>query len=129
MSVCFMCSLVSCSALMKLLLCTHIHTYVNITQRPSKQGKLGPLRGADSFLGKWEPAGFDKHTHTHTYKANHVLCVDSTLPGYVYLLYLLSLTSLSVLSFLSSASHTLWSPVHIPSSLTNKFLHIFDITL
>lgn len=27
-------------------------TYMHITQRPSKQGRLGPLRGADSFLGK-----------------------------------------------------------------------------
>lgn len=34
---------------------THTHTrttYMRITQRPSKQGRLGPLRGADSFLGK-----------------------------------------------------------------------------
>lgn len=114
----FMCIVVSYSALMRLVLrtyCTFIYMYW-IIQRPSKQDKLGPLRGADSFLGKWEPAGLDKHTRTHAHpdKPNHVLCLDSTLPGSVYLFYLLSLTSLSVLSFLSSASHTLRLRITFP---------------
>lgn len=68
MSGCFICSKVPCSPLMKLLLYKHTHAlictpYTHKTQRPSKWGR--PLRGEDSFLGKWEPAGLDKHTHTN----------------------------------------------------------------
>lgn len=38
------------------------------------------------------------NTHTSTHKLNHVLCADSTLPDYVYLLYPVSFTPLSFLS-------------------------------
>lgn len=70
MSGCFICSKVPCSPLMKLLLYKHTHALIctphtHKTQRSSKQGR--PLRGEDSFLGKWEPAGLDKHTHTRTH--------------------------------------------------------------
>lgn len=113
MSGCFICSKVPCSPLMKLLLYEHTHALI-CTPHTHKH------RGLQSEAGLWEVKThswangsqlglINTHIHVHTYKPNHVLCMDSTLPGSVYLLYPLSLTPLSVLSFLSPASR-----VHIP---------------
>ena len=131
MSGCFMCSPVPCGALMKLLLCTHtyIHTYIHTTQRPSKQGRLGPLRGADSFLGKWEPAGFDKHTHTHAHTNTHqtASCAwTQHFPAmFIYSMHSRSLLYLSSLSC-PLASHTLRLQFTFPlhSSQINSFTYL-----
>lgn len=138
MSGCFMCSMVPCSLLMKLLLYKHTHALI-CTPHRTHTHRDTQHRGLQSKAGLWEVKThswangsqlglINTHMHVHTYKPNHVLCMDSTLPGSVYLLSPLSLTSLSVLSFLSPASHTLRLGFTFPFD-ANKFLHISGIVL
>ncbi len=133
MSGCFMCSPGSMQRSNEaVIMCTH--SYIHTHSRPSKQSRLGPLRGADSFLGKWEPAGFDKHTHTHIHTCTHTNQTTSCawtqhFPAmFIYSIHSRSLFYLSPLScplpltLSVSSSHSL-------CTLTNKFCHIFGITL
>jgi hypothetical protein len=97
-----------------------VHNEAVIMQGNTHTG-CGPLRGADSFQGKWEPAGFDLPSHTHTHTHTHTQSPAEGLnhPSPVYLLYSL-FSSLSCL-FLPPAFQSLT----LLSSTPPRFYHSF----
>lgn len=87
--------------------------HTETTQGPSKQGRRRLLRGADSFLGKWEPAGLDKYTQTEP----RPVCGLNTSR-----LCLFTLSALSLLYLFSLAC-----PLALRSTLNFTFLCTFEL--